>query len=48
MKVINGITSDSFRKQIESEYPQLFKGIGLMDGEMSIKLKKVLFHMLSQ
>ena len=31
VKVINGITSDSFRKQIESEYPELFKGIGLMD-----------------
>ena len=27
-----------FRRQIESEYPELFKGIGLMDGEILIKL----------
>ena len=40
VKVINEITSDSFRKQIELEYPELFKGIGLMDGEISIKLKE--------
>ena len=28
-----------FKDKIEREYPQLFKGIGLMDGEISIKLK---------
>ena len=39
VKVIHEITAESFRKQIESEYPDLFKGIGLMDGEISIKLK---------
>lgn len=32
-KVINEVTSDSFKRQIESEYPELFKGIGLMDRE---------------
>ena len=30
---------ESFRQTIEREYPDLFKGIGLMDGEISIKLK---------
>ena len=39
-KLVHEITSDSLRKQIESEYPELFKGIGLMDGEISIKLKE--------
>ena len=29
----------AFKDKIEREYPQLFKGIGLMDGEISIKLK---------
>ena len=36
--MVHDVTSDSFRKQIESEYPELFKGIGLMDREISIKL----------
>ena len=27
IKFIHNITSDSFRKQIESEFPELFKGI---------------------
>ena len=39
VKVVHNITSDSFRRQIESEYPELFKGIGLMNGEISIKLR---------
>ena len=39
VKLVHDITSDSFRKQIESKYPELFKGIGLMDGEIRIKLK---------
>ena len=29
----------AFKDKIEREYPQLFKGIGLMDREVSIKLK---------
>ena len=39
VKVVHGVISDSFRKQMESEYPKLFKGIRLMDGEISTKLK---------
>ena len=39
VKVIHEVTDESFKRQIESEYPELFKGIGLMDGEISIKLK---------
>ena len=31
------IAAESFKKQ--SQYPELFKGIRLMDGEISIKLK---------
>ena len=38
--MVHDVTSDSFRKQIESEYPELFKGIGLMDGEISIQLRE--------
>ena len=40
IKVVHDITLDSFKREIESEYPELFKGIGLMDGEISIKLKE--------
>ena len=40
IKVVHDVTSDSFRRRIESEYPELFKGIILMDGEISIKLKE--------
>ena len=32
-------TNESFKQKIEEEYPELFKGIGLMDREISIKLK---------
>ena len=40
IKVVHDVTSDSFKREIESEYPELFKGIGLMDGKISIKLKE--------
>ena len=39
VKLVHEVTSDSFKREIESEYPELFKGIGLMYGEISIKLK---------
>ena len=40
VKVVHEVvTAESFKKQIESEYPELFKGIGPMDEEISIKLK---------
>ena len=32
-------TNESFKQKIGEEYPELFKGIGLMDREISIKLK---------
>ena len=40
IKVVYDVSAYSFKKQIELEYPEWFKGIGLMDGEISIKLKK--------
>ena len=40
VKLIHNVMSVSFRKQIESEYPKLFKGIGVTDGKFSIKLKE--------
>ena len=39
MKLVHNVTSDSFKRQIETEFPELFKGIHLMDGEISIKLQ---------
>ena len=41
VKIIGEVKDDeeSFKQTIEREYPDLFKGIGLMDGEISIKLK---------
>ena len=40
VKIIHEINeSQVFKDRIEGAYPQLFKGIGLMDGEISIKLK---------
>ena len=39
VQIINEVTEESFKLEIEREYPELFKGIGLMDGEISIKLK---------
>ena len=32
--------SEAFKHQMESEFPELFKGIGCMDGEINIKLKE--------
>ena len=32
--------SEVFKHEIETEYPELFKGIGCMDSEISIKLKE--------
>ena len=40
VKIIGEVNvEESFKRTIEREYPDLFKGIGLMDGEISIKLK---------
>ena len=38
-EIKEGQAGQAFKDKIEREYPQLFKGIGLMDGEISIKLK---------
>ena len=41
IKVINEVnSSQEFKCKIEKEYPELFKGIGLMKGEINIKLKE--------
>ena len=41
VKLIHNVSvSDKFKHEIETEYPELFKGIGCMDGEISIKLKE--------
>ena len=40
VKIINEVSEKSFRQNIEKEYPELFQGIGLMDGEISIKFKE--------
>ena len=40
VKVIHEIMQESFKQEIEKEYTDLFKGIGLMKGEISIKLKE--------
>ena len=48
IKIIDEVNEESFKQTIEKEYPDLFKGIGLMDGEISIKLKDgSMSHMLS-
>ena len=40
IKIINEVNdSQDFKCQIEKRYPELFKGIGLMKGEINIKLK---------
>ena len=40
VKIINEVNEgQAFKEKIEKKYPELFKGIGLMDGEISIKLK---------
>ena len=41
IRMVNNISlSEVFKCEIETEYPELFKGIGYMDGEISIKLKE--------
>ena len=41
VKMVHNISlSEVFKHEMESEYPELFKGIGCMDGEISIKLKE--------
>ena len=39
IRIIDDINGKSFKQTIEKEYPDFFKGIGLIDGEISIKLK---------
>ena len=39
VKIISEVNEETFKRAIEKEYPDLFKGIGLMDREISIKLK---------
>ena len=40
IKIINEVNgSQDFKCQIEKDYPELLKGIGLMKGEINIKLK---------
>ena len=40
MKIINEVKeSQEFKRQIKEKYPELFKGIGFMKGEINIKLK---------
>ena len=38
VKVVHNVESDSFKNKIETEFPDLFHGIGCMDSEISIKL----------
>ena len=41
VKLVHDVSmSEVFKHEIETEYPELFKGIGCMDGEISIKLKE--------
>ena len=40
IKVVHDVTPDTLRRQIKSEYPELFKGIRLMDGEICIKIRE--------
>ena len=41
VKMVHNVSmSETFKCQIESEFPELFQGIGCMDGEISIKLKE--------
>ena len=41
VKMVHNISlSEEFKCQMESEFPELFKGIGCMDGEINIKLKE--------
>ena len=38
VKLVHNVTSESFKKESETEFPELFKEIGCMEGEISIKL----------
>ena len=41
VKLVHNVSiSEAFKCQMESEFPELFQGIGCMDGEISIKLKE--------
>ena len=41
VKLVHNVSiSEVFKCQMESEFPELFQGIGHMDGEISIKLKE--------
>ena len=41
VKIVHSIgTSESFKHEMENEFPELFKGIGCMEGEIHIKLKE--------
>ena len=40
VKITNEVKEEMFKQEIEKEYPELFQGIGLMKGEISIKLKE--------
>ena len=40
VKIINEVKDETFKQEIEKEYPELFQGIGLMKGEITIKLKE--------
>ena len=40
VKIINEVKEEAFKQKIEKEYPELFQGIGLMKGEISIKLRE--------
>ena len=41
VKMVHNVSlSEVFKHEMELEYPELFKGIGCMDGEISIKLKE--------
>ena len=37
---LHEVTEESFKKEIETKYAELFKGIGLMKGKISMKLKE--------
>ena len=39
VKVVHEVTQETFKHELEKEYSDLFKGIGLMKGGISIKLK---------
>ena len=41
VKLVHNVSmSEIFKHEIETEYPELFKGIGCMDGEISLKLRE--------